>query len=204
MAIETKALAPDLAEAYIDFFDHRAFSDGSPFYPCYCNAYNMSTVEIEHMREAAKRFGGGAEGWQKSLRESAAKMVKEGRIRGYLAFDKGIAIGWCNANDRMNYYRVGEFDLDHVPEDRAPSDCRDQPGIPRQRHSDNASRPGLRGCACRRICICGSIPIRSGAEFPGLYGTCPVIREGRLYGILTDRFHHRDEKKAAVTNSGSG
>ena len=93
MAIEIEALEPDLAEAYIDFFDHRAFSDGSPFYPCYCNAYNMSTVEIEQMREAAKRFGGGAEGWQKSLRESAAKMVKEGRIRGYLAFDKGIAIG---------------------------------------------------------------------------------------------------------------
>ena len=53
----------------------------------------------------------------------AAQMVKEGRIRGYLAFDKGIAIGWCNANDRMNYSRVGEFDLDHVPEDRFPSDC---------------------------------------------------------------------------------
>jgi len=78
VAIETKALAPDLAEAYIDFFDHRAFSDGSPYYPCYCNAYNMSTVEIEKMREAAKRFGGGAEGWQKSLRESAAQMVKQG------------------------------------------------------------------------------------------------------------------------------
>ena len=50
-------------------------------------------------------------------------MVKEGRIRGYLAFDNGIVVGWCNANDRMNYYRVGEFDLDHVPEDRVPSDC---------------------------------------------------------------------------------
>ena len=123
MEIETKALTPDLVDDYIDFFDHRAFSDGSPYYPCYCNAFNMSTVEIEKMREAAKRYGGGVEGWQKSLRESAAQMIKEGRIRGFLAFDKGIAIGWCNANDRMNYYRVGEFDLDHVPEDRAPSDC---------------------------------------------------------------------------------
>ena len=79
MAIETKALAPDLAEAYIDFFDHRAFSDGSPFYPCYCNAYNMSTVEIEQMREAAKRFGGGAEGWQKSLRGIGGENGKRGQ-----------------------------------------------------------------------------------------------------------------------------
>lgn len=123
MEIETKALTPDLVEDYIDFFDHRAFSDGSPYYPCYCNAFNMSTIEIEKMREVAKRYGGGVEGWQKSLRESAAQMVKEGRIRGFLAFDNGIAIGWCNANDRMNYYRVGEFNLDHVTEDRAPSNC---------------------------------------------------------------------------------
>ena len=123
MEIEMKALTPDFVEDYIDFFDHRAFSDGSPYFPCYCNAFNMSTSEIEKMRELAKRCGGGAEGWQKSLRESAAQMVQEGRIRGFLAYDKGIVIGWCNSNDRMNYYRVGEFDLDHVPEDRAPFEC---------------------------------------------------------------------------------
>ena len=53
-------------------------------------------------------------------------MVREGRIRGYLAFADGIAIGWCNANDRMMYCRVGEFDLDDVPEDAEP-DCK-RPG----------------------------------------------------------------------------
>lgn len=123
MEIEIKELVPDLEEAYFDFFDHRAFSDGSPYYPCYCNAFNMSAVDIENMREQAKLYGGGIEEWKKVLRESATHMVREGKIRGYLAFDNGIAIGWCNANDRMNYYRVGEFDLDHVPEDRTPSDC---------------------------------------------------------------------------------
>ena len=123
MELETKVLTPDLTEAYLDFFDHRAFADNSPYYPCYCNAFNMSTIEIEKVREQSKCYGGGVENWQKALRKSAAQMVKEGRIRGYLAFDNGIVIGWCNTNDRMNYYRVGEFDLDHIPEDRAPSDC---------------------------------------------------------------------------------
>ena len=33
--ITIKRLTPDLLEDYLDFFDHRAFSDGSPFYPCY-------------------------------------------------------------------------------------------------------------------------------------------------------------------------
>ena len=120
MDIEIKALTPDLEEAYLDFFDHRAFSDGSPYYPCYCNAFNMSAAEIDQMREEAERCGGGKEGWKQALRESASRMVKEGRIRGYLAFDGGAAVGWCNANDRMNYCRVGEFDLDHVPEDLPP------------------------------------------------------------------------------------
>ena len=56
-------------------------------------------------------------------------MVKECRICGYLAFDNGIAVGWCNANDRMKYFRVGAFDLDHVPEDRALSDCQHEKQI---------------------------------------------------------------------------
>ena len=80
--IETKALTPDLADAHIDFFDHRAFSDGSPYYPCYCNAFNMSTIEIDNLREQAERCGGGVDGWQRSLRESAAQMVCANGKRG--------------------------------------------------------------------------------------------------------------------------
>ena len=59
MAIEIKALTPDLEEDYFDFFDHRAFSDGSPYYPCYCNAFNMSIAEINAMQEEAQRNGTG-------------------------------------------------------------------------------------------------------------------------------------------------
>lgn len=36
-----KALKSELIEDYFDFFDNRAFSDGSPYYPCYCNAFNL-------------------------------------------------------------------------------------------------------------------------------------------------------------------
>ena len=121
MEIEIKALTPQLADAYFDFFDHRAFSDGSPNCPCYCNAFNMRAAEIAAMREQAGRYGDGAEGWKRSLRETAARMVRAGRIRGYLAFDGGLAVGWCNANDRMSYCRVGAFDLDGALEDCPPS-----------------------------------------------------------------------------------
>lgn len=124
MEIEIQALTPELEKAYFDFFDYHAFSDGSPYYPCYCNAFNMSAVEIKELHRQAKTYGGSTDDWKRVLRESAVRMVRAGKICGYLAFEKGVPIGWCNANDRTNYYRVGEFDLDNVPEDKAASDCR--------------------------------------------------------------------------------
>ena len=122
--ISIKALTPELIDDYFDFFDNRAFSDDSPFYPCYCNAYNMSSEQIkERLFARAEEYGGGAETWKKVLRDSAWEMVEKGIIHGYLAFSDSAAIGWCNANDRLDYYRVGEFDMDDIPEDRPPLDC---------------------------------------------------------------------------------
>ena len=74
------------------------------------------------MEKKAKLCGGSTEAWRNVMRETAVKMVREGKIRGYLAFDSDQAIAWCNANDRISYYRVGEFDLDHVSEDSSPSE----------------------------------------------------------------------------------
>ncbi len=36
-------------------------------------------------------------------REVAAQQIDSGILRGYLAFVDGIAIGWCNANDKANF-----------------------------------------------------------------------------------------------------
>lgn len=122
-----KKLTPDLLEDYFDFFDNRAFSDGSPFYPCYCNAFNMSQKRIQdELYKQAAEYGGGIEGWKMALRESAMRMVTFGEIQGYLIYDNGISIGWCNANDRLNYYRVGEFDLSDVPQDEICDYCQNK------------------------------------------------------------------------------
>lgn len=106
-----------MEEAYFDFFDHRAFSDGSPYYPCYCNGFNMSKDEIRHLQDRAKLQCNTEEGWRNILRNCAIQMVREGKIQGYLAFDGDKAIAWCNANDRITYFRTGEFDMDDLPED---------------------------------------------------------------------------------------
>ena len=36
-------------------------------------------------------------------REVAERQIASGALRGYLAFDDVVAIGWCNANDKANY-----------------------------------------------------------------------------------------------------
>lgn len=124
MDLTIKALTPDLEKEYFDFFDHRAFSDGSPYYPCYCGAFNMSKEQVSiELPRRAEAYGGGVEGWKRALRESAVQMVRAGEIQGYLVLENGLAVGWCNANDRMNYYRVGEFALDHLPADERPIGC---------------------------------------------------------------------------------
>ena len=119
-----KRLSPALLEDYFDFFDNRAFADGSPFYPCYCNAFNMSRERIQREFFAhAEELGGGDNGWKNALRESAVRMVQNGEVQGYLVYDNNLAIGWCNTNDRLNYFRVGEFDLSNVPPDEACGYC---------------------------------------------------------------------------------
>ena len=121
---EIKKLTPDLAKDYFDFFDNRAFSDGSPFAPCFCNAFNLSKERMKvELYQKAEEYGNGFEGWVRALRESAERMVAAGEIQGYLVFDNGVSVGWCNANERLNYYRTGEFDLHTPPEDEEATNC---------------------------------------------------------------------------------
>jgi ribosomal protein S18 acetylase RimI-like enzyme len=51
---------------------------------------------------------GTAEEWNNKgkNRSEAIKLIKENRMRGYLAYNDGQPIGWCNANDKMNYRRL--------------------------------------------------------------------------------------------------
>lgn len=121
---EIKKLTPDMSKDYLDFFDNRAFSDGSPFYPCYCNAFNLSKERMKvELYQKTEEYGNNFEGWKRALRESAERMVAAGEIQGYLVFDNGVSVGWCNANERLNYYRTGEFDLQTTPEDEICTNC---------------------------------------------------------------------------------
>lgn len=117
MNLTIKKMSPELAKDYFDFFDNRAFSDNSPFYPCYCNAFQMTKAQLEKVFKEGKENGDDAEEFRIALRKSAVQMVEQNIIQGYLAYDGDISIGWCNANNRKNYTRVGEFNLDDVSDE---------------------------------------------------------------------------------------
>ena len=93
-----KPLTPELNSDYLDFFDNRAFTDGNPNGPCYCMSPNQ---DEETMKQMVSEFP--INGLKKTIRKYAVKMLDENKIQGYLAFDSGISIGWCNAADMESY-----------------------------------------------------------------------------------------------------
>lgn len=101
MNLTIKPLTPDQIPSYLAFFDNRAFSDTDPNGPCYCTCPTQTSDEIDQM---VREFAGDVKG---TLRRHAAKMLNEGKIHGYLAYDGDVdtAVGWCNAGNMDEYVK---------------------------------------------------------------------------------------------------
>lgn len=93
-----RPLTFELNADYLDFFDHRAFTDDNPNGPCYCTSPNQGKDQIEKMVSEFKSFG-----VKETLRKYAVEMLNQKIIQGYLAYDGDKSIGWCNASDIENY-----------------------------------------------------------------------------------------------------
>lgn len=101
MELVIKPLSAELIADYFDFFDNRAFTDNPPWGGCYCIGWQMTGEEERaQIHERARQLGGGSEGTMCALREAVVRQITSGALRGYLAYAAGMAIGWCNVNDR--------------------------------------------------------------------------------------------------------
>ena len=96
--IVIKKLSQELNKDYLDFFDNRAFSDGNPNGPCYCTSPNQDEETIKQMVSEFQ-----ANGVKNTIRKYAVEMLNDRKINGYLAFDNGLSVGWCNAADIDSY-----------------------------------------------------------------------------------------------------
>jgi GNAT superfamily N-acetyltransferase len=92
-----KPLTPELSADYFDFFENRAFTDDTP-YRCYCQPYQMTK---EQEKAVFDKVDGPDVG--RVARKVAEQQIDSGALQGYLAFVEGVAIGWCNANNKSNY-----------------------------------------------------------------------------------------------------
>ncbi|MFZ5941774.1 MAG: GNAT family N-acetyltransferase [Bacteroidota bacterium] len=108
MPVEIKPLTPDLLDDYLWFFDNMSFKENPDWSVCYCFSFH---------------FTGTSEQWTKEKnRSSVINYVQDHRMTGYLAYSDNRPVGWCNANDRLNYQRlIKYYDLIDNPEEKVCS-----------------------------------------------------------------------------------
>ena len=94
--IEIRALGPPLLQDYLDFFEGIEFRDHPDWSVCFCHSFH---------------FTGSAEQWTKeNNRKAVIRMINAETMKGYLAYDRGIPVGWCNVNNRDNFQRMVQYE----------------------------------------------------------------------------------------------
>jgi len=99
--ITIKPLSQDLLDDYLNFFDNDAFADNKHWAACYCRCYHFDHDNCNWDKTTAKEN-----------RSAVMKLIKNGAIKGYLAYDSDKPIGWLNANHRNNYSIVSYDKVD--------------------------------------------------------------------------------------------
>ena len=84
-SLVVKELTPSLRDDFLLFFDNVAFADNADWSDCYCSLYHFSNRgKTETRREVSSH-------------------IEEGRVHGFLAYESGKPVGWCNAANRNSY-----------------------------------------------------------------------------------------------------
>ena len=103
MVVIVKPLTPDLIEDFLHFFDDIAFSDNPEWGGCYCHFYHFAG-DIEQWKETTKEQN----------RNATITLIKEEKMKGFLAFVDNEPAGWCNVNSKDAYKKTP---IDGEPED---------------------------------------------------------------------------------------
>ncbi len=110
MELFIRKLTPELLEDWLSFFDKDAFSDNEDWCGCYCMCYHYDE-ELDR-----KRAYGCDRSSAKFNRKQAIRLIKSGRMQGYLAYVQGKVVGWCNSNDKKAYDNVNFNFAEEVPD----------------------------------------------------------------------------------------
>jgi GNAT superfamily N-acetyltransferase len=97
MCIVIKPLTPEMAQDFVGYFESQDFGHAPHWATCYCRYYHtVCTLEEWMGRSGALN------------RAEAIEAIQKGEMGGYLAYEDGRCIGWCNAGDMDRYPRLRE------------------------------------------------------------------------------------------------
>lgn len=103
MSFNVRPLTPDMAETFADYLADLDFSHAPSFAGCFCRFYHTDCSEQEYMERPGEKN-----------RKEAVEAIRNGTMRGYLAFNGEKCIGWLNANALDAYVRVRDGLIPHV------------------------------------------------------------------------------------------
>ena len=98
MDIKIKKLDKTLLIDYLHYFDNVAFVDNKDWSECYC-------AHFHYAKEFVKLWG---EGKAEGGRNYAIDLINNEKLRGYMAYENNAVVGWCNANDKINFANLVE------------------------------------------------------------------------------------------------
>lgn len=92
MDLEFKRHSAETLHDFLDFFDHRAFSEYPDWADCYC----------QHYLTPAKDHGGPLD-TAEGNRNLACSRTESDQMDGYLAYEDGKLVAWCAAGSAELY-----------------------------------------------------------------------------------------------------
>ena len=106
MSTIIRPLTPEDAQLFADYMGSDLFAHSPNWSGCYCRFY-QTTYDMETWIARNPLDN----------RQEALEAIRSGTMKGYLAFDGDLCVGWCNANRLSAYPRMKAFwPLDLDPE----------------------------------------------------------------------------------------
>jgi ribosomal protein S18 acetylase RimI-like enzyme len=95
MSFKIVPLTPDSADIFADYLSNLDFTHAPYFASCFCRFYHIDCSDNEWMERKGEQN-----------REESKAAIRDGSMKGYLAFDGDKCIGWLNANSVDSYLRL--------------------------------------------------------------------------------------------------
>ena len=91
-----KAMKDENVSDWFDFFDNRAFADHPDWKGCYCTGPFTPRLK-EYASKSPVR------------KEYAKWLIENDRMQGYLVYENGKVVGWCNVNMKPALPKYNDF-----------------------------------------------------------------------------------------------